>query len=275
MLITRGQSYSKNCIVLNNEFDSNGDDPAFVSRSQIYLDYAENIQVNGNYFIVSTVGAPFVQANKNITLTANALNINITNNLPRVPAGITGVAMYSMSAAATYVTIADTDWSAWSTVGNTKYSGTPTSGYIVIDSGRYLTGVSFSSTPITSSDPYTISQYVRTSWTPVVSASVGFTATPLAGSTIYTRIGNLVSLEGIFYGTYTGAGPATITFSIPFNTISGLSGATGAVFDLGPSLAVGAVVDFTSASSDQVRIYVTAGGAFSAEIHFTYTYTAA
>jgi hypothetical protein len=275
VLITRGQSYSKNCIVLNNEFDSNGDDPAFVSRSQIYLDYAENIQVNGNYFIVSTVGAPFVQANKNITLTANALNINITNNLPRVPAGITGVAMYSMSAAATYVTIADTDWSAWSTVGNTKYSGTPTSGYIVIDSGRYLTGVSFSSTPITSSDPYTISQYVRTSWTPVVSASVGFTATPLAGSTIYTRIGNLVSLEGIFYGTYTGAGPATITFSIPFNTISGLSGATGAVFDLGPSLAVGAVVDFTSASSDQVRIYVTAGGAFSAEIHFTYTYTAA
>ena len=84
-----------------------------------------------------------------------------------------------------------------------------------------------------------------------------------------------MSLEGIFYGTYTGAGPATITFSIPFNTISGLSGATGAVFDLGPSLAVGAVVDFTSASSDQVRIYVTAGGAFSAEIHFTYTYTAA
>jgi len=275
LLITKGQSYSKNCIVVNNEFDSNGGNSAISSRSQIYVDYAENVQLNGNYFVVNVADPPDVQADKNISLTANALSITITNSLPRAPAGITGLTMYSLSAAATNITIANTDWSAWSTTGNTKYSGTPTSGYVVIDGGRYLTGVSFSPTPFNSSDPYTMSQYDENIWTATVSASTGFTGTPAAGSTNYVRVGSLITLEGIFYGTYSGAGLATITFTLPFAAAAALSGATGAVFDLGPSLAVGAVVDFTSGSSNDARIYVTATGAYTAEIHFSYSYLAA
>jgi hypothetical protein len=127
LVIDSGASYSKNCIVRNNEFDSNG------STQQVYIDAAENIELVDNYFVMN-VGA---LATYQINVSSSAFYITMQRNMPRVPGGMTGITMYLVGASASYVQILNTDWTAWSSTGNTKFNVTNTTS-IILDDNKVL-----------------------------------------------------------------------------------------------------------------------------------------
>lgn len=137
---TNPSSYTKNCVIKNNEFDSN-------VATQLLIDYAENTEITDNFFIVNTGYAVTNQ----ISVTSNSFYTEIKNSKPRCPAGITGVTMYLVGANAFAVNILQTDWISWSDTGNTRYVNTSSTTNI-FDDNKWIrppanTVIAVSSTP--------------------------------------------------------------------------------------------------------------------------------
>tara|TARA_R110000868_G_scaffold197060_2_gene443229 strand:- start:410 stop:1819 length:1410 start_codon:yes stop_codon:yes gene_type:complete len=109
--ITNDTGYSKECVISNNEFDSNG-------GSQLYIVNAVNTVVNGNSWVVNAGFA----VTRNIDIAATAINVSMSNNRPRTNAGRVGLTMYYIDSGATTVSIEDTEWSSWVYAGNTRFS---------------------------------------------------------------------------------------------------------------------------------------------------------
>lgn len=109
--LTSSTGYSKECVVFNNEFDSNG-------GSQLRIVEAVNTTVDSNAWVVNAGYA----VTRNIDIAATAVNVSMVNNRPRSDAGRTGLTMYAIDSGATVISIEDTDWSSWVGAGNTQYS---------------------------------------------------------------------------------------------------------------------------------------------------------
>lgn len=113
--VTNDTGYSKDCVIQNNEFDSNGFD---VSGAQLSINQGLNTTIDGNAWVVNAGYA----VTKNINIGANAINVSMVNNRPRSDAGRTGLTMYYIDSGARVVSIEDTEWSSWIDAGNTRYS---------------------------------------------------------------------------------------------------------------------------------------------------------
>jgi hypothetical protein len=124
--LTSDTGYSKECVIQNNEFDSNG-------GSQLYIANAVNTTVDSNAWVVNE-GYP---VSINIDIAATAVNVSLVNNRPRTNAGRTGLTMYYVNAGAVVVSIEDTEWSSWVDVGNTRYNY-PGGNVIVLSANKYI-----------------------------------------------------------------------------------------------------------------------------------------
>ena len=181
MIVTQGTAYSKNCIITNSEFDSN-------VPTQLKLDYCEGVIVQGIYWVVNTGNL----VTKNVDITANALKIDIQNNMPRVVLN-SNVTQYASAGTSANCRIIGTDWSAWdigSTAGlaaNVKYSGTN-----IYDDG------------------------VAIPWTPVFTSATGSFTTMTMNVTgaICTKIGNMVTATCYIYTNSVTVGSASGVLSI-------------------------------------------------------------
>jgi hypothetical protein len=78
--------------------------------------------------------------------------------------------------------------------------------------------VQFPAAQSASADPNNLDDYEEGTWTTSVSGVTNFTGTPTLTEGRYTKIGNLVSLQGKFSGTVTTANLLTyFAFTIPFS----------------------------------------------------------
>jgi len=86
--------------------------------------------------------------------------------------------------------------------------------------------VQFPASQSASSDPNNLDDYEEGTWTTTVSAVTNFTGTPTLSDGRYTKVGNLVSLQGKFSGTVTTANLLTyFAFTIPFSPAHTTAGA--------------------------------------------------
>lgn len=109
--LTSDTGFSKECFIVNNEFDSNG-------GSQLYIVEAINTTVNGNAWIVNDT----YPVTRNIDIASTAVNVSIINNRPRTNVGRTGLTMYYIDSGALTVSIEDTEWSSWIDLGNDRFN---------------------------------------------------------------------------------------------------------------------------------------------------------
>lgn len=243
-----GGSYSRNVKLFNNEYDTNGTD-------HVIFDYAVNCSSEHEYHVLNT--GSFAVAN-GVSITANALGIQVKQAMPRLAALYSGFTMFNVaSAGATSdIVIEDTNWSSWVASGNTKYANSNV--YAIIRDGNVYTS------------PTRLINY-DTAFVPTVSAAVNFTGTPTMTNITVRRFNNLVTIEGQANGTVTATGGASITFDLPINTAAASSYACGRAADTG-GYAIGAVIDPAAGSSNTAQIIfqnITLGARV---INFSYTY---
>jgi hypothetical protein len=139
-------------------------------------------------------------------------------------------------------------------------------------------GITFPSTQSASSDANTLDDYEEGTWTSTVSGQTNITGTPTLSNARYTKIGNLVSLEGTFTATVTSSNLVTFwLFTIPFLSASNASGACGSAKQENLYV-VGAVSDSSGSSNNQAYISFSASAQLpsgSSAFSFSYTYIAA
>ena len=264
-----GGPYSKAVNILNNEFDSN-------TGTQLQLGYVIGVTASENYFVCNT-GAPAVT--KQVDVTQYAQNVLLDHSQPRLSPGYTGVTMFTVASGAASVRVLNTLWQSWVALGNTKYSdaGTAT---LILDDGQFITpvrasgGVAFPATMVPSSNVNTLDDYEEGTWTTTVSAYTNFNATPTLAKAIYTKVGNLVHLEGEFSGTVTSTGAVSITFAVPFPTKNAPSGAAGVAVEVN-QIAFGGIFDASSVSNDVFVMWFLSLNSGNRETRFSLTYCAA
>lgn len=140
VIVNDGSAYSKNCIIRNNEFDSN-------TGVQLDIAGSDNLHVATNYFVANSG----YSVTTIISVTSEARNTHISNSQPRIASGLTGITMYSVSASAVATWIIGTSWNLWEASGNTQYS-TSGADVIVVDG----TDISVDGSPIRVSGKETI-----------------------------------------------------------------------------------------------------------------------
>jgi hypothetical protein len=139
-------------------------------------------------------------------------------------------------------------------------------------------GITFPASQSASTDANTLDDYEEGTWTTTVSTTSNITGTPTLSNARYTKIGNLVTLEGTFSAQVTSSNQITYwVFTIPFVTAALTSGACGATKQEANYI-VGAVSDSTAGSSNTTYISYSASAALpsgTANHSFSYTYIAA
>jgi hypothetical protein len=265
-----GGPYSKAANITNNEFDSN-------TGTQLQLGYVIGVTASENYFVCNT-GVPAVT--KQVEVTQHAQNVLLDHSQPRLPPGYTGVTMFTIASGAANVRILNTLWQSWAAPGNTKYSdaGTAT---LILDDGQFITpvqasggGVAFPATMVPSANVNTLDDYEEGNWTTTVSAATNFSATPTLAKAIYTKVGNLVHLEGEFSGSVASTDMVSITFSVPFPTKNAPSGAAGSAVETN-QIAFGGIFDLSAGSNDVFIMWFSSLNTGDRDIRFSLTYCAA
>jgi hypothetical protein len=146
------------------------------------------------------------------------------------------------------------------------------------DTSATGTGIAFPATQSASSDANTLDDYEEGTWTTTVSTTSNITGTPTLSNARYTKIGNLVTLEGTFSAQVTSSNQITYwVFTIPFATAANSSGACGAAKQEANYI-VGAVSDSTAGSNNTPYISYSASAALpsgTASHSFSYIYIAA
>jgi hypothetical protein len=200
--------------------------------------------------------------------------------------GFNGGASIQLTAEATWTTISNPTYMAFFTnsVGAAGYAERMrinSSGALVFAGGNTAatgTGIAFPATQSASSDANTLDDYEEGTWTTTVTPTLNTTGTPTLSNARYTKIGNLVTLEGTFSAQVTSSNQITYwVFTIPFATAALASGACGAAKQEANYI-VGAVSDSTGSSSNTPYISYSASAALpsgTANHSFSYTYIAA
>jgi hypothetical protein len=162
-----------------------------------------------------------------------------------------------------------------------RRSGTQVGAITTTTSGVTLTGtngITFTATQSASADANTLDDYEEGTWTTTIGGVANITGTPTLSEGRYTKIGRLVTLEGMFSAQTTSSNTNTYwTFTIPFNTSSNTSGACGSAKQEN-NFIVGAVSDTTSSSGNSAYVSYSASAQLpsgTATHSFSYAYTAA
>jgi hypothetical protein len=139
-------------------------------------------------------------------------------------------------------------------------------------------GLAFPATQSASSDANTLDDYEEGTWSPTVSGATNTTGTPTISNARYTKIGNLVSIEGTFLATVTSSNQVTYwVFTLPFVTVANGSGACGSAKQENVYI-VGAVSDATFSGNTQAYLSFSASAQLpsgSSNFSFSLTYIAA
>ncbi len=160
--------------------------------------------------------------------------------------------------------------------GTTTLNLPATSGTVVVTGTTpTLNGITFPSTQSASSDANTLDDYEEGTWTTSVPVAQNITGTPSLTEGRYTKIGRLVTIEGYFSAQVTSSSQITYwTFTLPFVTAGGSSGACGAAKQESNYI-VGAVSDASGSSNNIAYLSYSASAQLpsgTATHSFSFTY---
>jgi hypothetical protein len=163
--------------------------------------------------------------------------------------------------------------------GTTTLNLPATSGTVVVTGTTpTLNGITFPATQSPSADANTLDDYEEGTWISTVTIPINVTGTPTLSNARYTKIGNLVSLEGTFTAVVTSSNQTTYwLFTVPFLQAANSSGACGCAKQENIYI-VGAVSDSSASSNNQFYISFSASAQLpsgSSAFSFSLTYVAA
>jgi hypothetical protein len=95
-------------------------------------------------------------------------------------------------------------------------------------------GITFPATQSASTDANTLDDYEEGTWTPALSADGGASGQAyIQQFGIYTKIGDVVAVQGTIYLNGVGTLTGNVGITLPFSTLSGTSGSVAALFITG------------------------------------------
>ena len=161
---------------------------------------------------------------------AEANNTQIMNSMPRLFVGATGITMYLVSSSATATRILGTSWNLWQAAGNTQYSVSGANVLIVDDNELTISklikanggGVQFPATQVPSANANTLDDYKEGTWTPIDSSGASLVLSGASG--VYTKIGRLVTVSGVFTFPSNGSGANIAIGGLPYTAAANSTG---------------------------------------------------